>query len=291
MLKRLLLCSLLVSLNCQASVPVITWVKNDAPPFFNITGKGTLGVGDIVQMYLEDHLDGFQHQTEITTLARLNNNWQAAEPRCFTTMIHGKPRNPSYLLSNPTMLYYAQGIIYHKDNQQIVLDELGRFDFTSLTKNSPLIMAQSPGRAYGEALNDVLLKHADHYQLYERPASDETQGLLHMLVNQRFDFVVDYEMVLRYHSTDPRIRTNLRFAPILGFSEHFIVGAVGCTNSPWGEETIAHINQVLPDIVNDIRYRTILQQWFMPLIQPEKYWHAYQQFVLAAQIASQGESQ
>ena len=261
--------------------PLLIWVKNNAPPFYELYGsEQNQVIGDTVQAMLQDRLPQYEHQTRIMPLARMNSYWEQGEPLCFATMIYRQPQNDTYLLSAPNIVYFPPGIIFHQDNSKRILAGQSTFDFSSSNRTPPLILGMIPGRAFGNKIDNSLTTNAANFVIMDRHGSDETHGMLRMLVSKRLDLVIDYEMVLKYYRTEHEIQQHLRFAPIAGMENDILRGAVGCTNSEWGKHTIAAINIALADLIQSSEYQQTLSAWFSDLLNTDAYLNVYRQQIL-----------
>lgn len=256
--------------------PKLHWVKNDAPPFYIIESDSQQGFGDQLQTLIEDALDAYQHDTLHVPLSRLSSSWAAYDPLCFATMIHEAPLSDDYLLSVPNAMYLPHGIITTSAfAESLPRQSNGSVSLESVISASSISMGHISGRTYGEKLDDILRRYRHNIEINTRAGSTETKGILTMLSQGRFDFVIDYEFVLNHYAGSDEDADQLRFLPIAETRGSFILGAVGCTNSSEGKKAIQAINKALPDIVKSRSYRRAVAAWLVPVGGEAYYWNKF----------------
>tara|TARA_Y100000296_G_scaffold18448_1_gene22004 strand:+ start:1440 stop:2387 length:948 start_codon:yes stop_codon:yes gene_type:complete len=256
--------------------PKLHWVKNDAPPFYIIESDSQQGFGDQLQTLIEDALDAYQHDTLHVPLSRLSSSWAAYDPLCFATMIHEAPLSDDYLLSVPNAMYLPHGIITTSAfAESLPRQSNGSVSLESVISASSISMGHISGRTYGEKLDDILRRYRHNIEINTRAGSTETKGILTMLSQGRFDFVIDYEFVLNHYAGSDEDADQLRFLPIAETHGSFILGAVGCTNSSEGKKAIQAINKALPDIVKSRSYRRAVAAWLVPVGDEAYYWNKF----------------
>ena len=263
----------------RAATEKLNWVKNDAPPFY-ITGAGgqegstdEQGFGDRIQALIERALNNYQHETLRVPLSRLSSSWKAYNPLCFATMIHEAPLSDDYLLSVPNAMYLPHGIITTNEFAESlpILDD-GSVSLESIIREQKISMGHISGRTYGEKLDRMLRLYRHNIEINARAGSTETQGILTMLTEGRFDFIIDYEFVLNHYVDSAEQTEQLRFLPINETRGNFILGAVGCTNSEEGQKAIQSINKAMPGIVHSRPYRRAVAAWLVPVGDEAHYW-------------------
>ena len=259
-----------------AQQPVLSWVKNDAPPFYIVTDNCQRGFGDQVQTILEKALTGYQHTTYYVPLSRLEYTWAEYNPLCFTTMIHQKPVNDGYTLSMPNAMYLPHGIITtNRFADSLTLNKDGTVTLEELLKSRRVSMGHIAGRSYSEKIDGMLRRYEDNIDKNVRAGSTETQGILTMLSLGRFDFIIEYEFVLNHYVDEADYADQLRFIPISETRGDVILGAVGCSNSPEGRKALNAINTALPELVKTRAYRRAVADWLVPVGDEVHYWRKF----------------
>ena len=284
-----------VQSSARSSANTITWVKNDAPPFYIIDEQVInkqvrdkqchRGFGDQLQDIIERKLNKYSHQTIKAPLSRLEATWSQYTPLCFATMIHEPPVNKEYIVSLPNAVYLPHGIITRKEYADgIPRNDDGTLSLAALLSNpGKHRMGQIAGRTYGETIDTILAAHSDNLSISERAGSTETAGILQMLSKHRFDFIIEYEFVLNHHIDQGDFVNELVFIPIAETRGQYVLGAVGCSASDSGRQAINAINSVLPELVTSREYRRAVADWLVPAEDEVFYWQNFDE-ILANQL-------
>lgn len=261
--------------------PSIDWAKNDAPPFYINANGDARGFADGVQEQLQQVLPQFSHRTVHMPLPRLNDFWQKGENYCFASMIYKPASNSSnFILSRPNVYYAPHGVITRKDfaptaNKTQVL-------LSSLLTQPQLVLGMIGNRAFGTTVDNLLAQHQQTTERFVRRDRDGVRSLLNMLKLDRIDYFLDYAFVFQYYNQQQEFAGNLRFVALEETDEEGILGAIGCTNNPWGRAMIAHINQGLETLLRTPRYREYVSRWQAVGMTEEQYWQAFDTAVQAA---------
>lgn len=259
----LLLAASLVSTTSSAldKMDTITWAYNPAPPFHVVKDPyATQGICDVLMSELQHELTGLKHEQELMPHSRVSNLISNKENMCFPCMIHNKD-NEYVVYSNPTHVYRPHGII----TNHRVADELKqRFgDNISLAQvlaTERYRFGQPNSRKYGQ-LQPLIADYATSTNLHVNISGDDNNvALLSMIMDERLDFTIDYDIIKRYY--EMTTNKDLVFLPITENNSKAVAGAIGCTANDWGRQAISEINKVLPVVLQRESFRGILEFWF-----------------------------
>ena len=256
-------CSISHSVAEPAS-PDITWVKNDAPPFYiRSNASDLLGIGDQIQRFIEDALPQYRHTTISLPLPRLNQAWAAGDPLCFSTMIHTpEPEaEADYLLSRANIFYPAHGVVMRREAAQRLSPDGKPVSLADLLGNPTLLQGRIAARTFGPVIDKLLAEHKAHLPVQIRNGSDETLGIFKMLSKKRFDYLIEYRFILDYYQAHTRVADELVFLPLQEVQGSGVYGAIGCTRSPWGERVIQDIDSAIESLLASPAYRSLLLSW------------------------------
>ncbi len=283
--------SFIVLIICTASVSAviaegaeheIIWVKNNAPPFYILSGEQRgQAFGDRVQHLIEMQLPGYNHVTLEMPLARLNLAWSKQLPRCFSTMIYEPSDQEDYLLSIPNLYYLPHGIITTTAfAATLQRNENDAVSLVKLLRRDGIRMGMSTGRSYGVTLDSILEQHKENMSFVRRTGTEETRGVLNMLVKDRFDFVIDYHFLLEFYSSDNSFADALVFLPIAETENEGVSGSIGCTRNEWGRLVINDINRAIRQLSGTEAYRNIIRDWLIAPGRESQYWEGYNNQVI-----------
>ncbi len=99
---------------------------------------------------------------------------------------------------------------------------------------------------------------------YRIVTGDDAQiNLMTMLLSQRVDYTIDYEMIKRYYDTthQPSSREQLVFLLIKEYEGQSIEGAIGCSNNDWGQQAAASLNSAINKLQSSERFQQALDVW------------------------------
>lgn len=261
------------------SLPVLSWAKNHAPPFYIADAGGKNGFADGVQAFLERALPQYQHRSVEIPLPRLNDFWRKGEHYCFASMIHKPlPDGGHYVLSAPNVYYLPHGIIVRRDFP--IVDGSSQYPLTHLLNQPQLRLGTVGSRSFGPTVDKLIAAHADSADRFVRRDHDGLQGLLQMLLLERIDYVIDYAFVFEYYQSRPQFNQGLRFIRLTETRDEGVLGAIGCTNNEWGRGVIDDINSAITQLVQAPDYRRFVADWQGIDMSQQQYWQAFSELVL-----------
>ncbi|NQZ33373.1 MAG: TIGR02285 family protein [Oceanospirillaceae bacterium] len=268
------------SLNAQTlnqPLPKILWVINDAPPFYILNGKlKKQGFGDLVQKAIINQLPQYNHSHKIIPLKRVLLLLKAKKPLCFSTWIHDT-RADLVTTSIPYLVYEPHGIIIDKEQLKKTQQSLS---LKALLKNKTLTFGIPAGRGFGERLDGLINDAKGYANIYRRAGQDSTEGIFKMLASKRIDFILEYSYTFKYFKNSLNLHDNLSFVPLSEQVQDPPLGAIACTNTPWGEQRINDINMAIKSIRKTEQFRKILTKWFVFDNNKSSYWQIFNSLVV-----------
>ncbi|MEL0169061.1 MAG: TIGR02285 family protein [Pseudomonadaceae bacterium] len=279
----------LASSSLSAAGQAITWVKNNAPPFYLINDPdGETGFGDRVQTLLESAMPQYAHQTIQMPLTRLEQSWERYAPLCFATMISEPPLNNHYQLSIPYAVYLPHGLISTRAFARTLSREPdGSVSLERLLSEQTVNLGHIAGRTYGSRVDLILKRHEAQVDMVQRVGANETAGALAMLQHNRFDLIIEYGFVLNHVPSDSERYPALVFTPIAETRGMAVLGAVGCTNSPAGHAALQDINVAISKMVQSEEYLRAVSRWLVPATEQTEYWRLFDERIFAAMETAQ----
>jgi uncharacterized protein (TIGR02285 family) len=264
LLVFMLICSLL---QAKESKTQLNWAINTAPPFHIVSGPfARQGLCDQLLQSIEKQLPEQKHQQILMPQTRIHQSLNKKEQLCFPCMIHKSQPTETAVYSNITHWYRPQGLI----TRQELAEQLSRLYGSPLPlekalKNPAYQLGLAAGRRYGP-LEQLLAPYREKGLI--RSGDDSPVALLKMIQTSRIDFTLDYDIILTYlRKTAPQQAKGLVFLAIAELSDP-VPGAIGCSNSDWGQQQIQQINKVLPQLQADPQFRHSLELWFESPVLP-----------------------
>lgn len=257
-LGMLVLCCPLIATAVQ---PKLNWAISAAPPFHIVGGPlDQQGLCDQLVASIQTQLAELSHQKLQMPQPRIHQALNNKEDLCFPCMIHRAEPTKTAVYSQPTHWYRPQGVITRQALASHLTQQFGSpIRLEQLLASKTYKLGLAAGRKYG-----VIEPLLEPYRKSEwiRSGDDSPVALLKMIQSGRIDFTLDYDIVLTYiNKTAQEQARGLVFVPVIELSQP-IAGAVGCSNSSWGQQQIKRINSVLPKVQADPAFRRSLELWF-----------------------------
>jgi len=149
-----------------------------------------------------------------------------------------------------------------------------------LTRNEPktnLRLGVINSWKYGEAVDNILEQYGDPSRnLVKRSGKDANSGLIIMLIAERIHYIPLYPVTFRWLVTLNKYPADqFEMIPVDEYKGKNVLGAVGCTHSPWGLKMIDRINKALLKIRKTPAFHEALERWYPPKGQEAQYHQQY----------------
>lgn len=242
----------------------IFWGVNNAPPFHIAEGYfSNQGVCDVMIEAFERALPTTKQTIRRYPQGRIAALMRQGEDLCFPCVIRQERDTEVVYYSETVLAYPAHGIITRPELAQVFTEKYGNpVDFVELLKTGKYRFGQPLGRRYGTLQPYIERFLYNTSRFSEISGSDANANMLAMVNAKRLDFVIDYPMLLNYHSEILPIE--LVFLPIKQNYGEIVEGAVGCPATPWGKKAIEHINSAIPAVIQDAEFRVAKDRWLLP---------------------------
>ena len=244
----------------------ITWGVNSAPPFHIYDGEyKDAGVCDALVSAFQQELPQHVHNIRKLPSRRITMIMKRNKNLCFPCVIKNSAYNTTFLYSDTTHKYAPHGVITDRDTGQYITAKYGYpIQFEQLAKDTDLRFGQPDERRYGKLqpfIDDYLL-NASNFSFISGQQSHV--NVLAMILNDRIDYTVDYEMVKTYYQRTHDDGEKLSFIPIAEYADEVIEGAVGCTRNEWGKRTIETLNSAISSVQSNSEFQRALERWLGP---------------------------
>lgn len=244
----------------------ITWGVNSAPPFHIYDGEyKDAGVCDALVSAFQQELPQHVHNIRKLPSRRITMIMKRNKNLCFPCVIKNSAYNTTFLYSDTTHKYAPHGVITDRDTGQYITAKYGYpIQFEQLAKDTDLRFGQPDERRYGKLqpfIDDYLL-NASNFSFISGQQSHV--NVLAMILNDRIDYTVDYEMVKTYYQRTHDDGDKLSFIPIAEYADEVIEGAVGCTRNEWGKRTVETLNSAISSVQSNSEFQRALERWLGP---------------------------
>ncbi len=242
----------------------ITWIESDFPPVWIFEGpdKGK-GGADLIQELLMGKLDQYEHIKITTNNTRFHKMAQGGDKVCSCATFKTEDREKfMYFNKIPSSFIFANGIITKRSKSQF-FGNAQSISLDGILQNQELILGLGSDRKYGSRIDSVLKKYENNKNIYRRASSDLTKGLVTMLLSDRVDYLIGFDWELQYlvrKNWSAEKADQLIFLPIQETTP-YLISYIACAKTPWGQEVVRQIDDVLEKVVEKEEYRNIWGQW------------------------------
>lgn len=259
---------LLFSVSMQAhafSIPkdqestVLTWHNFQAPPIMINDGADRgQGIIDGVREILQNDMDDYVHQDAHLPYKRFllyaKQHMNICTPYLFKT-----PEREKYLIfSKPAVIFPGLELIMHKRVYE-QFDHAAELSLKDLFSEHNLRLATNNVRAYS-AIIDPIVQENERKGLVSRHTGSTTL-VFRLLSTNRADFMIDFPNRILYWAkelgVDPYDYVSI---PI---KEDYVnaTSYVACPKTPWGQNVINRVNDVLAKNIPTPAYLKTLKRW------------------------------
>lgn len=254
----------------------VTWAINDGPPFHILDGDyKSQGFCDVLVKEMIRSMPDSDHEVLTIPSARIARLREKQAPVCFPCMIK-RANTPVTRYSKATLYYQPHQLIVNASSARVIRQRFGEpVDFAALLQDNSLQFGRPLGRSYGETLQPLLDRYS-HGQSNHRALSGKATLALNMVTLGRLDYTLDYPVIGRYFELTEK--STLSYLPIAQNQHSPITGAIGCSNTEWGEETVDRIDSALAKVLKSENYISSLGFWFAE--DDPGFWQHYKEHVL-----------
>ncbi|WP_200626628.1 TIGR02285 family protein [Pseudomonas sp. LAM2023] len=266
-----LLCGLLPALLWQpaSAKERLFWLVRDLPPFTIFEGpeKGQ-GVIDQLLPLLIGQMPEYDHS--IVRVNRARGIQMLQDPNSFTcdpTLLWTPERAGYVRFSMPALGVLSGGLVLRKDSQALVAPYLDgqQVDLHGLLSKTTLQLGVVAERSYGTQI-DAILRQLPDSALSRHYGNDATANLLQMQQLGRLRLVLGYWHEVRYLvQQQGGSLADYRFYPVQGVPRYQFLH-VGCSDTELGRTAIAHIDQLLPALRQEV-LPAHYARWLDPALQ------------------------
>lgn len=239
----------------------ITWASPRYDPYVILDGpdKGT-GISDEIVKLFQVNLSDYDHEQSTANVLRITEELKSGRKFCVPQFIKTPEREAFvYFSSVPSTISPAPGIVLKNS----LLKKLGNDKKMSLAKlldNERLVLGVIKGRSYGKKIDNLLKKYEGQKNIHARVAGDIYQGLLKMLLADRFDYIIGTPIETHYLSRKYNTIDEIAFVQIIEGDDYFM-GYTACPKTPWGLEVIKKIDKILLKERPTEKYRSFFERW------------------------------
>ena len=243
----------------------ISWIYLGFPPVHIEDGPfANKGYGDFVLHLLINNLKAYRHKLLKCNIARaqelLKNQAKVAHPAFLKRSDrtnYVEVSIPAYVLIPNAVLVFSHQLGKFRP----YIDSQGKFLLERAIMESSLKVGISAERAYGGIIDQILMKHKNHKNIFVN-YDDESllRKLLSMMNAGRLDYIIGYPNEGQYYAKSIEKNMNLVSFPIAGMPDYFL-GYIAVPKNDWGKSIIEKINLILEENRNTPEYHAAYEFW------------------------------
>ncbi len=259
---------------------IIVWVENDFPPVWILQGpqKGN-GGADLIQKLLIVKLTDYNHKKIKANVSRTEELVRKKENVCSCATFKTPDREEyGYFNTIPSSFILANGIITKKKNRHL-FENIQKVSLAHTLKNNNLKLGITQDRKFGDKIDQLIDKHKNSSNIYERTSSDLTKGLIEMLFLDRVDYILGYDWELQYLAKEfwsEKQANELIFISVEE-TKPYLISYIFCSKSILGKTVVNKIDKILEEEIPKALYRGIWGRW---MSNQELYRKMYYEFYL-----------
>lgn len=255
-------------------LPVITWTVLDYPPASILhngaapTSPAELGTGIVDRMMQEviARLPQYRHEFRLANRQRIWASMRQGDHICDANAMKTAAREQWAYFAPAVLVPPMALVVRASDRSQftqgapsVSLRELLKKDFKG---------GLEPSRSYGPAVDQVLAladTTSSNGAATSPSAGTSTSGgtLLNLVALGRYDYTLEYPMVVQYTQQNRALATPLAVLP-LREAQDWSVGYIACSRTAWGKAVLRDVDDALRAAFRSPAYRDILAAWLPP---------------------------
>ncbi|WP_374035870.1 TIGR02285 family protein [Bdellovibrio bacteriovorus] len=264
---------LLLSLSWAQSVPVteritVPWAVTDWEPYYILEGANAKsGRVDRLRRLLEEHMKNYQFTDMSADMPKTMDLWKLGKNICSGSALITPEREK---------LAYFSALSFQVPHEYVLVTANGKLaeslppevSLKDIMKNKKWTGVFVKDRSYGAEI-DALMKQIspkDQHLILKRNVTESYMPLLKMLQKKRFDYLIEYEAVVRAYNEkifpDKPLMTR-----IVKESFPSAVFYLACTKNPWGQDVVRQADQVLQKVALSGEYQRAVESWLAPDLQ------------------------
>ncbi|MFV8251417.1 TIGR02285 family protein [Bdellovibrio bacteriovorus] len=265
---------MLLTLGWAQTSPVVTekitvpWAVTDWEPYYILEGANAKsGRVDRLRRVLEDHLKGYQFTDMYADMPKTMELWKLGKNICSGSALMTAEREKLAYFSALSFQVPHEYVLVTA-NTKMVEDLPAEISLKDIMKNKKWTGLFVKDRSYGSEI-DALVKSVsprDKHLMLKKNVTEGYTSLLKMLEKKRFDYMIEYEAVVRAYN-EKIFPAKPLATRIVKESYPSAVFYLACTKNPWGRDVVRRADQALQKMALTSEYQRAVESWLAPDLQ------------------------
>ncbi|WP_235046091.1 TIGR02285 family protein [Bdellovibrio bacteriovorus] len=246
----------------------VPWAVTDWEPYYILEGaNANMGRVDRLRRILEDNLKGYQFTDMYADMPKTMELWKLGRNICSGSALITPEREKLAYFSALSFQVPHEYVLVTANAQ--MLEKLpAEVSLKDIMKNKKWVGLFVKDRSYGSDI-DALVKNVsprDKHLMLKKNVSEGYTSLLKMLEKKRFDYMIEYEAVVRAYN-EKIFPAKPLATRIVKESHPSAVFYLACTKNPWGRDVVRKVDQVLQKMALTNEYQRAVESWLAPDLQ------------------------
>lgn len=247
---------------------LVPWAVTDWEPFYIRDGaNANMGRMDRLLRVLEDNLKGYQFTDVYADMPKTMELWRLGKNICSGSALMTPEREK---------LAYFSALSFQVPHEYVLVTANAKMgealtsevSLKDVMKNKKWTGLFVKDRSYGSEI-DAMVKRVsakDKHLMLKKNVPEGYTSLLKMLEKNRFDYLIEYEAVVRAYNEKIFPAKPLITRPVKE-SYPSAVFYLACTKNPWGLDVVRRADQALQKLASTGEYQRAVESWLAPELQ------------------------
>lgn len=249
--------------HCLFAQTSVTWLEVNSPPFYINEGKFTgKGYQTKLQNLIEKKLPQYFYDTRYANISRHYELFRKKEHVCAVALYKTPQREKIAYFSIPSFISFPGVLVIRKETHPL-LGFQQSIRLQDVISRGDILLGRSKGRSFGDTLDSIIDTYGNDQTVFTYEGKDLNSNFIEMLVRGRIDAIISLPEEVMYHAENLGVREDIITIEIeetIG-DPNGMLCHVACSKSPWGQEIIKNINQVLLEKRPTKEYRALYERW------------------------------
>jgi uncharacterized protein (TIGR02285 family) len=246
------------------SKPVITWYKQNIPPFFISEGIfKDKGSGDSLQSFFESKLPEYSHTSIYANTSRSIESAITAKSFATFGLFETPERKKFLLFSEPFATLSPPKLIFKTENRfkfKNFYNNYGYLDLEKLITQSNLKIGILDERFYSSYIYNIIKKHYTNKNIVKTFSINAYTAQIEMLLLDRLDCIIEFPDVVEYTSITKSLNLNYDSIEFYSDSPYYYI-SVAVNKNKDNYILLQKINKIILENRYRDEYLNILTSW------------------------------
>lgn len=219
------------------------------------------GFSDMSRELFIFNLEEYEHEILAGSIQKAMQDLESNENYCFTGLTRDKFKEEFIQYSKPFLEILPNELVIRNEDKKRFKSYIGLktgVNLHRLLQNNGFVFGYVKHREYTSYINRLILLNEDKKHLFSKKISSQSVGLLELLAQEKFDYMIEYPTVLSYVTKKKNINVEFSSYPIMS-SNDLVKLYVGCSKNEFGKNVIKKIDKLID--TNHEMFEAFYKSW------------------------------